>query len=143
MFLFDVNVMLALFDPEHDMHPRARSWWMSKGEVPWCSCELTRTGFIRLSCNPSATTNPKSPMEAWRVLDGNSNGTRHRLITLGSSTTGSSPAGILRRCQGYRQVTDAFLIHLAISHGAVIATFDQRLKHLSPDPDAVEVIPLF
>ena len=140
MFLFDVNVLLALFDPGHDMHLHARRWWLAKGKVPWCSSEITRTGFVRISCNPHATTNPKSAAEAWRLLESNIRATNHRLLTLEVST--AAPGDVLHRCHVYRQVTDAFLIHLAIAHGAVLATFDHRLKHLSPDPDAVEVIPL-
>lgn len=142
MFLFDVNVVLALFDPEHDMHSRARHWWTTKEHALWCTCEITRTGFVRLSCNPNATTNPKTAVAAWQILQSNCQAEKHRLLTL-DADDGTSLNVTLSRCQGYRQVTDAFLIHLAIANGAVLATFDHRLKHLSPDPDAVEVIPLF
>jgi predicted nucleic acid-binding protein len=47
----------------------------------------------------------------------------------------------LSRCQGYQQVTDAYLIAIAIANDAVLATCDSKLRQLSPDRNAVELVP--
>jgi len=36
-----------------------------------------------------------------------------------------------QRLHGHKQVTDAYLIGLAIQDGLVLATFDQRILHLA------------
>jgi predicted nucleic acid-binding protein len=46
----------------------------------------------------------------------------------------------LARCHGHNQVNDAFLIWLALSHGARVVTFDAPLRHLAPKPELVELI---
>jgi predicted nucleic acid-binding protein len=40
----------------------------------------------------------------------------------------------------HNQVNDAFLISLALSHGASVLTFDAPLRHLPPKPELVELI---
>ena len=142
MFLYDVNLLLAMFTADHEHHAAARRWRTSLADKRWASTDLTVSGFIRLSANPRVTSLPKSPLESWRVLSSNFAGSSHH--TLGAAPPAPDLlAEILRRCQGYRQVTDAFLIHLAIANHAVLATFDSGLKHLSPEPDAIEIVPLF
>ena len=47
---------------------------------------------------------------------------------------------LLARCHGYNQVNDAFLIWLALSHGANVLTFDAPLRHLTPKPELIELI---
>lgn len=142
MFLYDVNLLFAMLTSDHEHHVAARTWRNSLADRSWASCEMSISGFIRLSGNPHVTKAPKKPAEAWHLLKMNMEASPHRLL---NAPPPGSPTfeEIMRRCQAYRQVTDAFLIHLAIANGAVLATFDHRLKHLSPDPDAVEVIPLF
>jgi uncharacterized protein len=51
--LLDVNVLLALFDPEHKHHDEAQSWWNAQQEQGWASCPLTQNGFIRVISNPA------------------------------------------------------------------------------------------
>ena len=44
----------------------------------------------------------------------------------------SFPDEILTRIQGYRQITDAVLVSLAMQHGGRLATFDGGIKSLLP-----------
>ena len=46
--LLDVNVLLALFDPGHLFHQRARAWWHANRDGGWASCPLTENGYLRI-----------------------------------------------------------------------------------------------
>jgi toxin-antitoxin system PIN domain toxin len=139
--LFDINLLISLFDPEHAHHDRATRWAVSRPDPAWATCELTLAGFIRVLGNPKATKNPRSADEAWSILRANLASGHHRYLGFAPDKPPRLER-ILARCQGHNQVTDALLIQLAISHSVRLATFDAKLRHLSPDPDAVEVIPL-
>jgi uncharacterized protein len=139
--LFDINLLVSLLDPEHAHHIRATRWAISRPDPTWATCELTWAGFIRVLGNPKATKNPRPADEAWLMLRANFQSGHHRYLAWGAAQPPRLER-MLSRCQGHNQVTDALLIQLAICHSARLATFDARLRHLSPDPDAIEVIPL-
>ena len=50
--LFDVNVLLALFDPGHIHHGVAQAWWRSHRQEGWATCPLTQNGFARIISKP-------------------------------------------------------------------------------------------
>ena len=50
--LFDVNVLLALFDPGHIHHGAAQAWWRSHRPEGWATCPLTQNGFVRIISKP-------------------------------------------------------------------------------------------
>jgi predicted nucleic acid-binding protein len=53
-----------------------------------------------------------------------------------------SDAGAFARLVGYRQVTDAHLLTMALRRGGALATFDRDVLELSPnDSQGVELIP--
>ena len=45
--LLDVNVLLALFDPEHVHHDIAHDWFAESCTGRWASCPVTENGFLR------------------------------------------------------------------------------------------------
>ncbi|MFM7180140.1 MAG: TA system VapC family ribonuclease toxin [Verrucomicrobiales bacterium] len=45
--LLDINVLIALMDPDHAFHHRAHDWWGGKAR-PWASCPLTENGLLRI-----------------------------------------------------------------------------------------------
>jgi predicted nucleic acid-binding protein len=46
--LFDVNVLIALFDPAHVHHESAHAWWKANQSSGWATCPLTENGFVRV-----------------------------------------------------------------------------------------------
>ncbi len=50
---------------------------------------------------------------------------------------------MFERIVGYRQVTDAHLLTLAIEKGGRLATFDRGIREIAPEDlsDVVELIP--
>jgi uncharacterized protein len=45
--LLDINVLIALMDPDHTFHDHAHEWWASETR-PWASCPLTENGVLRI-----------------------------------------------------------------------------------------------
>lgn len=60
--LLDVNMLVALLDPEHIKHVAAYDWFDANLAMGWASCPLTENGCLRVMTNPWYTT-PKSPAE--------------------------------------------------------------------------------
>jgi len=141
MFLYDVNLLFAMLTPDHEHHSAARRWRTKVADKTWATSEITLSGFIRLACNPATSPSPRLPAEAWALLRANRKGPHHTFLSM-TAQADQCLTGVLGRCQGYRQVTDALLLAVAIENNATLATFDSRLRHLSPDPAAVEVVPL-
>jgi len=55
--LLDINVLIALLDPDHAFHPCAHAWWGGQRRA-WASCPLTENGLLRImaSANYSKAT---------------------------------------------------------------------------------------
>ena len=45
--LLDINVLIALMDPDHVFHRRAHEWWAAEPRT-WASCPLTENGLVRI-----------------------------------------------------------------------------------------------
>ena len=51
--LIDVNVLIALTDPDHVHHELAHDWFAEEGAAAWATCPLTENGFVRVLANPN------------------------------------------------------------------------------------------
>jgi predicted nucleic acid-binding protein len=58
--LLDLNVLIALSDPEHKHHQEARSWFTLSGRGNWALCPLTEAGFLRVTTNPAFRPGPRT-----------------------------------------------------------------------------------
>ena len=132
-YLADTNVLLALAWPNHAHHRDAERWLLSLGTRRWATCATIELGFVRLSAHPSFTSNPKLPAASLALLD--------ELTRVGHHESWAEPKGgirapvtrrFLERAASHGQVTDAFLVAIASSHGGKLATFDGALKVLYP-----------
>ena len=139
----DVNVLIALAWPNHVHHDAARSWFTASSDAGWATCPLTEAGFVRVSCNPSAVKQEATPLDAIALLRTLRRRGSHAFWPHDRSIT-SLPDEILMRIQGYRQITDAMLIALAMQHRGQLATLDAGLKSLLPtdQQQPVYVIPV-
>jgi uncharacterized protein len=132
IYLLDVNVLVALAWPNHIYHASARKWFREQKDNGWASCPTTENGFIRVSSNTQIIPEAKSPREAALFLQD--------LIALGSHSFWSEESSILNerwvsisKIHTHRQITDAHLLSLAMSHRGCLATFDRGISQLLPE----------
>ena len=130
--LLDVNVLVALAWPNHVRHDAAHAWFSRHAGAIWATCPITQCGFIRVSSNPKITGGSVSPRDAHTVLCGM---TAHKHHVFWPADLDYSLAE--NRCAalvvGHRQVTDAYLIDLAVRHKGRLVTLDKNAAMLVPE----------
>lgn len=135
--LLDVNLLVALAWPSHVQHGAALRWFRENGSAGWATCPLTQSGFVRVSSNRTIIPEAKSPQEAIDLLRRIVARPGHRFWK--DDVAVSNAAEIeSTRLLGYRQVTDAHLLALAIRRGGRLATFDGGVRELVPAKYAAE-----
>jgi hypothetical protein len=124
-WLLDVNVLLALLDPLHTQHARAHAWFAGTPQR-WASCALTQNGALRIMSNRSYTNPVATPGEAVELLAGLCAHPGHRYWPCDLSLL-DHPTIDHGRLLSHAQLTDTYLLALALHHGGQLATFDRRL----------------
>ena len=124
--LLDVNLLIALAWPNHIHHKSARAWFSTYAPQGWATCPITQCGFVRISCNPRIVTVASSPQRAVDALRQMVAHTQH--VFWPDDVMFSDPAYVSHAAlTGHQQVTDAYLIGLALRNGGALATFDAGL----------------
>lgn len=131
--LLDVNVLLALLDSDHVEHSTAWSWFDSDLDDGWASCPITENGFVRVISQPRYPS-PIPPAQAIALLDSARAGGRYAFWPCDISVLDEDVVD-RSRVHGPRQLTDAYLLALAVAHGGRFVTFDRGLP-LSAVPAA-------
>jgi hypothetical protein len=136
--LLDVNLLVALAWPSHVHHDVARRWFRRHHATGWATCPPTESGFVRVSSNRGIIPYAVSPADAIALLGEMTQFDGHEFWP-------DDVSGVVGQVldasliAGYRQVTDAHLLALALSRGGALATLDRALRAFAPDdrPDAV------
>jgi toxin-antitoxin system PIN domain toxin len=121
--LFDVNVLLALFDRAHTHQSRALEWSARNRRFGWASCPLTQNGFVRISCQPGYARPALLP-DALAVLGRQLAEPDHEFWPDDICITDAQVfdhTGILSP----NQITDVYLLALAVKNGGRLVTFDR------------------
>jgi uncharacterized protein len=130
-YLLDVNVLVALLWPAHEANQLALRWFHRLGRKSWATCGITQAGFVRIVSNPAFTRDALSPQQAIELLETNAGHPAHRLWKDKSGFL-SLAAPFAARIMGHRQVTDAFLLGLALRNKGKVATLDRGMLSLLP-----------
>jgi hypothetical protein len=142
-YLFDTNLLIALLWPSHERHDLALKWFTRHRAKGWATCPLTQAGFVRIVSNPAFSRDAVQPREASQVLSANTAAKDHTFWT-DELPVAEAVAFAGVRLVGHQQVTDAYLLGLALRRGGVLATLDQRIQALtapkSAERKSVEVI---
>ncbi len=125
--LLDVNVVIALLDPDHVFHERAHAWWAANIKRGWASCPLTENGVVRIMSNPGYSQKTRFPpgdlIDRLRKFAAQSN---HEFWPDNISLRDEQVfAG--QRIHSSRQLTDLYLLALAVERRARLVTFDHAI----------------
>jgi hypothetical protein len=137
-YLLDASALIPLLWPAHDAHALVQRWFAGHGSQGWATCPFTQAAFVRLTSNPAFSRDAMAPQEALRVLEANLEHPAHQFWP--DDIPFAEAARILRQpLTGHQQITDAYLVGLAIHNRGKLATMDRGIVQLAP-PGSVELI---
>jgi uncharacterized protein len=123
--LLDVNVWLALFDERHAHHAIA-SELMSRPQVKIATCPLTENGVFRILSMPSYYLGRLTYPQIRDMLQKVCAQVDHQFWPDDLSLR-SDDVLDWTRMTGHNQITDAYLLALAVKQGGCLASFDQKI----------------
>jgi hypothetical protein len=123
--LLDLNVLIAMFDEEHIHYQGAHRWWAANRADGWASCPLTQNGFVRILSQPSYSK-PISVTDALALLGRATVQDDHIFWSDDISLTDARLFDQIH-ILGPRQLTDIYLLALAVKNGGRLATFDRGI----------------
>jgi len=140
--LADLNVLIALADPNHANYQAARTWLAARPRLGLATCALTENGFLRIYGHPSYPNGPGSPGKALLDLKAYRSRRGHRFLPCDLSFDDPLFADIKGLTP--KQLTDVYLAGLALKHGTKLATFDSTIpvEVLAGGSQAIEQIPV-
>jgi hypothetical protein len=123
-FLLDVNLLLALTDPMHIHHKSAHRWFLETGQRAWATCALTENGFIRIASHPNYPNRPGGVTVVFDIF--------RRLCEVPGHHYWAEDISILKILEPdavitHAQITDVYLLGLAVHRKGKLATLDQRI----------------
>jgi toxin-antitoxin system PIN domain toxin len=121
--LLDANVLIALVVENHVHHDAAEAWYAGS-TAAIATCPITQGSLVRLLIREG-----QPARAATAVVSALMTQPRHEFWPDDASFDTVSLNGVI----GHRQITDAYLAHLARVRGGRLATFDQGLAQLHAD----------
>lgn len=126
-YLLDVNVLIALAEPEHVHHRAAMKWFNTPG-LDWGLCAFSEAGFLRVATNPKAGAHTVE--ESTAVLANLTDHPGYRYWPITASWTALA-APFRERIFGHQQIADAYLLGLAVKEKGVLVTLDKAIPFLA------------
>jgi uncharacterized protein len=120
--LLDVNVLIALLDSDHTSHGVALKWFAKHAREGWASSPITQNGCIRIMSNPSYPNALPIQAVMKRLADACEEDVHEfwsdEVSLLNPNLVAST------RIHGPRQLTDIYLLALAVEQEGRLVTFD-------------------
>jgi toxin-antitoxin system PIN domain toxin len=123
--LLDVNVLVALLDSAHVHHADARAWLEANIEQGWASCPLTQNGCIRILSQSGYPGSQPPAAIAARLSEA---------VAAPWHAFWPDEVSLLeprclewRHVLGSRQLTDVYLLALAVRRGGRLVTLDRAV----------------
>lgn len=121
----DLNLWLALADPDHQHHSRARRYWETEAGAELAFCRITMLGLLRLLTNRKVMrNNPLTPADAWAACQAFTS--LPEVIFLADPPAAEAQFATWTSLPAFKphQWTDAWLAALAHTSGARLVSFD-------------------
>jgi toxin-antitoxin system PIN domain toxin len=123
--LLDVNVLIALFDETHVHHEVAHDWFADEGAGGWATCPITENGFLRVMTHPRAgdgTDRDTVFASLRRLCSRNDHVFWEDSVSLRDERIFDTSVIV-----SHRQLTDLYLLGLAVRHKGRLVTFDAKI----------------
>lgn len=140
--LLDVNVLVALFDPDHVHHELAHDWFADNRARGWATCPFTENGFLRVVSNPAYRGPVSRTADLVALLRHFCSAAEH-IFWQDAVSLRDEALFKPNALTGHRQLADVYLLGLAVHNGACLATFDRSIPTgaiIGAEPSALEVI---
>ena len=124
--LLDINVLVALFDPDHVHHDAAHDWFAEEGRAAWATCPVIEAGFVRVLSGPTCRGTVVRAADLADRLRRFCRSGRHEFWPDEVSLLDSSLFD-LSKVAGHRQLTDVYLLGLAHNRRGRLVTFDRAI----------------
>jgi uncharacterized protein len=123
--LLDVNVLIALLDQAHPHHDMAFAWLRANIKHGWASCPITQNGCIRIMSQASYP----GARPAAQIIEHLRGGLNHSAHLFWPDDASIVDPRIVdgTRVHSARQITDTYLLALALKHGGRLVTFDSGI----------------
>ena len=125
--LLDVHVWVALFDDAHQFSARAKTF-IDAHDTKIASCPMVENGVIRVMSLPSYGRAGGLPMQRVRARLSEACGALDHQFWPDEITLRDDARVDFSRVQGHNQITDLYLLALAVHHGGRLVTFDQAIS---------------
>lgn len=123
--LLDVNVLIALLDADHTSHDAAMAWFSANAANGWASCPITQNGCVR-TMSHAAYPGAPAVHEIVQRLYRASIDPVHEFWPDDISVLDGTQIDATR-VHGPKQLTDIYLLALAVRHDGVLVTFDRSI----------------
>lgn len=123
--LLDVNVLIALHDEQHVHHGAAADWFDRHASHGWASCPITQNGCARIMSQPGYPN--AAPLADVLAMLKASCANAHHAFWADDISLLDGARLHHGRMHGHRQLTDLYLLALAVAHGGRFVTFDARI----------------
>ncbi len=125
-YLLDVNFLIALCDNHHAHYRAANAWFAARGANSWATCPITENGLVRITGHPSYPYSVGSVALQIKTLRALCSLPGHVFWPDDISIT-KSEVWLSSSSGKSAQVTDLYLLLLAIKHGGRLVSFDRRI----------------
>lgn len=126
IYLLDVNVLIALADTNHPHWPAALEFFQkSPAREGWATCPLTQNAFLRILGSKLYPGGPGSPQAARLLLERMTAAPGHQFWPDDISLQDARTFPVLPQS---KELTDFYLLGLAVKREARFATFDSGIN---------------
>jgi uncharacterized protein len=123
--LLDINVLIALHDRDHVHHIRAATWFEANVQHGWASCPATQNGCLRIMNQPGYSS--PQPLSVLMVMLQRSTNTTVHETWFDDISILDAARFQHAHMHGHRQLTDLYLLALAVKNKGRLVSFDARI----------------
>jgi hypothetical protein len=123
--LLDVNVLIALLDADHALHAPATQWFAANARDGWASCPITENGCVRVMSHPGYP----NPLPVRAVVERLADAVANALHAFWPDEVSLLDSRVVdpARIHGPRQLSDLYLLALAVRNRGRLVTFDRSI----------------